>query len=377
MLVSTLLITPAFAISEAEVEAQINAAGKETVTGNVLIWFLCAIAFLKVSQKIDSFMASLGVNVGHTGGSMLAEAMIATRSVGAVIGGVGRGTGHRTGTGETGGSTASVAAGGFLKGGFAGVVSRKLTNDAVKTATSTTSAVQKATSASTAQQTVSAKKQVSQSSEMDAHGTLKQTMSHSGQLQASQTVDQYTKVRTSTTRQQAQYTANAASPKPASSFRGVGIGGTMFAKSLLTGGSFANDVIGQVARGDIRTTGSITGDMASQAMMSYMGITALGETATEKVSYSDVEIGGGRITGTEMSPAFPGGIEFGMYRADQYAKPEGDYKDVVTADGAKWYKQYAADTVIKAPFKAPDGEIDYSKEIVKRLPNPPKRKDRM
>ncbi len=41
---------------------------KEAVAGNVLIWFLCAVSFLKISQKIDSFMASLGVNVGqHTG----------------------------------------------------------------------------------------------------------------------------------------------------------------------------------------------------------------------------------------------------------------------------------------------------------------------
>lgn len=37
---------------------------------------------LKVSQKIDSFMSSLGINVGHTGGSMLAEAMIAMRGIG-------------------------------------------------------------------------------------------------------------------------------------------------------------------------------------------------------------------------------------------------------------------------------------------------------
>lgn len=81
---SCLFCQPAFAISESEVQAQVDAAGKEAVSGNVLIWFLCAIAFLKVSQKIDSFMASLGVNVGHTGGSMLAEAMIATRGIGGI-----------------------------------------------------------------------------------------------------------------------------------------------------------------------------------------------------------------------------------------------------------------------------------------------------
>jgi hypothetical protein len=31
---------------------------------------------VKVSQKIDSFMSSLGINVGHTGGSLMAEATI-------------------------------------------------------------------------------------------------------------------------------------------------------------------------------------------------------------------------------------------------------------------------------------------------------------
>ena len=48
---------------------EVAAVGKEQSAAGVFIWFLCAIAFLKVSQKIDSFMASLGVNVGRTGGS--------------------------------------------------------------------------------------------------------------------------------------------------------------------------------------------------------------------------------------------------------------------------------------------------------------------
>ena len=57
--------------------------------------------------------------------------------------------------------------------------------------------------------------------------------------------------------------------------------------------------------------------------------------------------------------------------------PDGEHQKVFSADGVQWYKQYAADTVIKTPFTAPDGEIDYHKEIVKKMPDPPKRKDRM
>ena len=155
------------------------------------------------------------------------------------------------------------------------------------------------------------------------------------------------------------------------------LGGKIFSNSLQSGGQFANDVIGMVARGDMRSTGSITGDLAAQSLQSYMGHTAIGSGDTEKVSYSQVEIGGGRITGREVTPEHPQGIEFAMYHVDQYSRPEGDYQKVFSADGTQWYKQHAVDTVVKTPFKAPDGEIDYQKEIVKRLPTPPKRKDRI
>ncbi len=112
----------AFAVTEAEVQAQVSAQGKEAVAGNVLIWFLCAIAFLKVSQKIDSFMSSLGINVGHTGGSMLAEAMIAARGVGAVRS-FSRGGIHVSGSG----AGPAAAGGSVVKGGLAGIVSRRVT----------------------------------------------------------------------------------------------------------------------------------------------------------------------------------------------------------------------------------------------------------
>lgn len=56
LLISCLILVtsmPVFAaeLTEAEVQQAVDAQGKETVTGNVFIWFLCAIAFLKVSQK--------------------------------------------------------------------------------------------------------------------------------------------------------------------------------------------------------------------------------------------------------------------------------------------------------------------------------------
>ena len=273
----------ASALTEAEVQAQVNAVGKEAVTGNLFIWFLCAVAFLKVSQKIDSFMSSLGINVGHTGGSMLSELMIAAKGV-AKIGGGSRGSGG-------GGSNAD-----FYQGGLVGIAGRSIERSAAQSATG----------------------------------------SGSG-----------------------------------------GLGAMAYNTSVQSGGGFANRVIGNIATGKITTDGTISGDNAPQALMSYLGYTALGEGAADVPSFSNVEIGGGRITATEVSTEHPEGIAMGMYHVDQYMAPEGAYTTVTAADGSTWYKQYAADTVQRTPYKAEDGSVAYQESIVQKLPKLPPRKDRV
>lgn len=254
---SCLFCQPAFAISEEEVQAQVDAVGKEAVSGNVLIWFMCAIGFLKVSQKIDSFMASLGVNVGHTGGSMLAEAMIAARGFSGFksfasnhfAGGRSSHSSHVRANG--GGKGGAGFGAGFASGGLAGVIKRNVTNNAVKTAT----------------------------------------------------------------------TPPDAKPSGLSGLVGGaagGIGGHIYASSVSKGGNFANNVIGSVATGSITQMGTMTGDKAVEALHSYMGHAALEPGAENIPTYQNVEIGGGRITGTEVTPEHPEGIAFGMYHADQY-----------------------------------------------------------
>ena len=295
---------PALAVTEAEVEAQVAAIGKDGVTGNVLVWFLCALAFLKVSQKIDSFMSALGINVGHTGGSLMAEALIAARGAGAVRGfaGGGRGGGGGGGSGG-GGSSGGGSSGGFMSGGLAGVVSRSVTRGAIQSTT-------------------------------------------------------------------------APSSGPGSGASG-GIGGRVYASSVAKGGNFANNVIGTVATGNISTMGSITGAKAEEALQSYMGYAGMEPGSDGVPSFSNVEIGGGRITGVETSEEHPEGIAFGMYSTAQYTAPEGEYSKVYSADGNEWYKQYAADAVEKTPYKAPDGSVAYLESITKKLPPIPRRKDKL
>ena len=543
LLILTLVIvmsTNAFAISESDVESAVSASGKEAVSGNVLVWFLCAIAFLKVSQKIDSFLSSLGLNVGHTGGSMLSEAMIAMRAINTATSAVGSALGSRSrhGSAPTSGKSAagSAAAAGFFSGGLVGMASRKIASDAVRTATAEKNIVQPQQAEATVsrthtssdthsgsqtaseqqrqntsqldqnQQTVSSRAvnseqreksqqalhesqhsmdasqlhqdtqtaqeqqfhaalhtedqqashlafqseqgefvgSVVQSDEFDAsseearteqsqvmQSALQQEQIGATQHEQAQHTQQDTQAATfgQVESQSRQHTAQsdkqffsvrnglskttiaertvqtqerpgrflhsrtmsaapasapvseapAARPAPIPSaptqFRSFG--GTLFAKSLYQGGAFANDVIGTVAKGDYRTTGSITGETATRSLMSYMGFTALGEHATNIPRYQDVEIGGGRITGREFTPEHPGGIDFCMYHADQYAQPKGDNSKVYSADDAAWYKQYAADTVERKPYQTEDGKIAYHEKIVQKLPNPPQRKDRM
>jgi hypothetical protein len=175
--------------------------------------------------------------------------------------------------------------------------------------------------------------------------------------------------------------------KNAMSGEGGGIGGKMFMSSMEKGGNFANNVIASVAKGNIASTGMMTGDTAVKAMNSYMGYTAKADqiaadnTETEMPeqtpAYSKIEIGGGRIMGTEISVDNPNGIAFGMYNTEQYMMPEGTYETVATVDGAQWYKQYAQDAVEKSPYMAPDGSIAYNESIVQKLPDIPRRKDRV
>ena len=269
------------AITEGDVQAQVAAQGKEQVTGNIFIWFLCAVAFLKVSQKIDTFMSALGINVGHTGGNMLGELMIAFKGIKGASGGA---FGHGKG-GSSGSDTP------FLSGGLAGAVGR--------------------------------------TTERHAASSITNQQNHS-------------------------------------------ISERLYQSSVLKGGDFANTVIGAVAKGNIKEQGSITGERAAEAMTSYFGYAG----KTNIPQFSDTEIGGGRIIGKE-SIGGTAPTEFAMYNADQYMKPETPFTTVTAADGSKWYKQVPQDTVEKTPYMDANGNVKYHESIVQKLPQIPRRKDKV
>lgn len=225
---------------------------------------------------------------------MLAEAMLAARSIAAARGVAGRGRGGTAGrAGSTGGSGGDSNT--FLQGGLAGVANRSFYNGAYRNATGTGSG---------------------------------------------------------------------------------GVGGMAFRASMTKGGDIANNVISRIATGGAGPGDVMSGNMAADALMSYMGYTALGEGAADIPTFSNVEIGGGHITGTETSEEEPDGRAFAMYSTEQYMEPKREYTTVTTVDGAKWYRQYAQDVVEKKPYQNPDGGISYRESLIRRLPDPPRRKDK-
>jgi hypothetical protein len=66
-----------------------------------------------------------------------------------------------------------------------------------------------------------------------------------------------------------------------------------------------------------------------------------------------------------------------MYNTEQYMTPQGNYETVKASDNSTWYKQYAQDAVEKTPYMAADGSIAYNESIIQKLPDMPRRKDRV
>jgi hypothetical protein len=452
------------AITDAEAQAKVTEVGKEAVAGNLFIWFLCAVSFLKVSQKIDSFMSSLGINVGHTGGSMLAEAMIAARGVAVgkrFMGGGGFSSGSLRGASGAGGGA------GAFSGGLAGIVGRGLNKGAAQAAVSGGSgggiggrlfqsslnngggfansvigSIAKGDIASVgtitgdgAAQALSSYMGYTGGAEetggagtveegfdggigdnsnysggdvsFDSAAPLQQGVSdgsvESGGVFGDNSATLNTDVPIGSTEIRGVSGTPDRNANPAADrFTGhtgiVGTGGQAgvagrqgqighSVQGESQGGTDNPTAVGQEfysekggGIGHIPDTVSVqNGGISSGAVSDNTGGAFVPHETMHGgaiPTFTDVEIGGGRITGIETSPEHPDGARFGMYSADKYLTPEGGYKTLKTIDGSKWYKQYAVPAVEKTPYNAPDGTVGYNETIVQKLPKIPQRKDR-
>lgn len=372
ILLMALLSTSAFAVDESEVESAIAASGQDAVAGNLFIWFLCAVSFLKISQKIDSFMTSLGINVGRTGGSMMAEMLIAGRALGGAAKATGGAIGNifnRGHSNTTNQATGQAFTGGG--GGMIGVAKRAVGNAAAASATNTAVGLGSVVGGAMFGSSLNnGGKFATDVVGAVATGNISRVGSITG-AKAAQALTSYlgygATAGNGTGAPSSKLAMNADSI-PSAAGESLTSPGTDIPVSRDMGG---DDVI--TAEGGATAAAAAYADEVESSVQDQQA-----PIPQQPPTFRDVEIGGGRITGYE-TPA-DGGAErqFAMYNAGQYMIPQsGDYETVQTADGETWYKQYAQPTVEKTPHKEPGGKIKYDERIVDRMPQVPKRKDRI
>ena len=372
VLLMALLSTSAFAVNESEVESAIAASGQDAVAGNLFIWFLCAVSFLKISQKIDSFMTSLGINVGRTGGSMMAEMLIAGRALGGAAKATGGAIGNifnRGHSNTTNQATGQAFTGGG--GGMIGVAKRAVGNAAAASATNTAVGLGSVVGGAMFGSSLNnGGKFATDVVGAVATGNISRVGSITG-AKAAQALTSYlgygATAGNGTGAPSSKLAMNADSITSAAG-ESLTSPGTDIPVSRDMGG---DDVI--TAEGGATAAAAAYADEVESSVQDQQA-----PIPQQPPTFRDVEIGGGRITGYE-TPA-DGGAErqFAMYNAGQYMTPQsGDYETVQTADGETWYKQYAQPTVEKTPHKEPGGQIKYDERIVDRMPQVPKRKDRI
>lgn len=401
---TVILAVPAFAISEADVEATVASQGKESVSGNLFVWFLCAIAFLKVSTKIDSILQAMGLGVGRAPGSILAEAFMALRGMQAakaVL--VGKmpgmaGGGH----GSAGGAGAASA----FSGGLAGMVSSKLQTDTAAAMGGGSGGVASGIGASLYK------------------STLGQDGGFASRVIGSVATGQTPGAIRGEAAEEAMQGYFAGTPDPVSGQDGADTAVTDFpADAFGSIPASADGAVSDDAGAELPTNAPIPtsplaleGDTAVPVSPGYVaeiaqaaGGTSAGYTASvgsgpassgssepsaaiptspglqqaalQRVltgqmgnRTTDVEIGGGKITGREIIPG-RGQIQFAMYNAKQFERPAGHYTVQTSRDGEQWYKVYATSAVERTPTaKDERGHYQYEERKVAVLPKAPARR---
>ena len=358
-------------MTEDEAAAAVDAQGKDAVSGNLFLWLLCAIAFLKVSTKLDGILHSLGIGVSRSPGSMLSEALLAFR--GFEIGKAFMGLGAAKAAAST--ATAKATPGNTFAGGLSGMVSRHVQQSTASSISGQSGGI--GTSLGCAMYHNSLGKDGGFASKVIGSIATGQTSGSITGDSAVEALNGYfsgtsdadampipaTGENIPTAMATAENDAVIDSPIPATplALEGdstVDVSPTRDSEIALRAGGSA--IVEQTT---IPTSSSI-----QQAAMNRVLLGQMGNSVT------DVEIGGGKIQGREIIPG-RGQIQFAMYNARQYEKPEGHFTEQTSRDGEKWYKVYATTRVEKTPTVQDErGRMQYDERKVAAMPKAPARR---
>ena len=355
--------------------------------GNFLIWFLCAVGFLKISQKIDNFMQMLGINVGRTGSAMLGEAAIAMKGISAAGKTI---SGGGSGAADSGSYMASGSET-ILQGGLAGAVGRQFNQNAIRNITGKSDSIASNIARSVYNSSIRngggfSANVISQV----ANGDISRIGSIKGD-DAVRAFQSYMGIDQINSRKESATAGMEEAPSPA--MEHIFENQNTYSDSSYEGMQTSMEQVLAEYQQNIGmeplSVGTKLSDDSHSPFLSDHQTIPLANRGVEQAEYvtpsvdssaqySHIEIGGGRIMGTETSEELGGSLKFAMYSTDKYMPPaQGDYKTVTAVDGSKWYHQYAQPTVVKEPFMKENGEIQYKEHIENKLPDAPKRKDRI
>ena len=392
---------PALAVSEADVEAAVASQGKEAVSGNLFVWFLCAIAFLKVSTKLDSILQAMGLGVGRAPGSILAEAFMALRGMQAgkaILSGQMPGVGSR-------GAAAGAGATSAFSGGLAGMVSSKLETDTAASMSGSGGGVTSGLGTSLYKSTLGqdggfASRVIGSVATGQTPGAIHGAAAEEAMQSYFAGTPDPAPAQGSTDTASAEMPIGRVGSIPTSADGAVldDVGTDMPTDApiptspLALEGDTAVSVspgyeeevaqaAGRASAGYTASVGSGPASGGTAASTTIPTSSSLQQAALQRVALgqmgnrtTDVEIGGGKITGREIIPG-RGQIQFAMYNAKQFERPSGHYTVQTSRDGEQWYKVYATSAVERTPTTRDErGHYQYEERKVAVLPKAPARR---
>ncbi len=349
-----------------------GAQGKDAVSGNLFLWLLCAIAFLKVSTKLDGILHSLGIGVSRSPGSMLSEALLAFRGfeIGKAFMGLGAAKAAATTT------NTKTAPSNTFAGGLSGMVSRHVQQSAASSISGQSGGI--GASLGSAMYHNSLGKDGGFASKVIGSIATGQT---GGSITGDSAVEALNGYFAGTSDAEAMPIPATGENIPtamATAENDAVIDSPIPATPLALEGDSTVDVsptrdseIAMRAGGSPAVTEQSTIPTSSSIQQAAMNRVLLGQMGN---SVTDVEIGGGKIQGREIVPG-RGQIQFAMYNARQYEKPEGHFTEQTSRDGEKWYKVYATTRVEKTPTVQDErGRMQYDERKVATMPKAPARR---
>ena len=362
----------AFALTEDEAVAAVDAQGKDAVSGNLFLWLLCAIAFLKVSTKLDGILHSLGIGVSRSPGSMLSEVLLAFR--GFEIGKAFMGLGAAKAAAST--ATAKTTPGNTFAGGLSGMVSRHVQQSTASSISGQSGGI--GASLGGAMYHNSLGKNGGFASKVIGSIAIGQTGGSITGDSAVETLNGYFAGTSDVEAMPVPATGENIPTTMAAAESDTVMDSPIPATPLALEGDSTIDVfptrdseITMCAGGSPAVTERSTIPTSSSIQQAAMNRVLLGQMGN---SVTDVEIGGGKIQGREIIPG-RGQIQFAMYNARRYEKPEGHFTEQTSRDGEKWYKVYATTRVEKTPTVQDErGRMQYDERKVAAMPKAPARR---